>query len=282
MLEQAQKDYLTGFFLRAALLPFLEKLILEANPQGRHFSLAVIDLDRFKKFNDKFGHIFGDEILKYAAATLRLTFSETQSHCFRYGGDEFIAVFPNLEPREAFHLLRQCGYNLVHRPFLFKNKLYRITFSTGISSFPPEGKTPEELIKKADQAMYFSKRRGRSLVTLAGRIKFLKLRRFFIQIISAGLILCAAFILYQGLLKKFVQPAVSKIKGMRITTKPKDLDKIILKNGTIFEGYIVAENNNEIILNLYLDKEEGTMSFNKNEIAQIEFGLKTSHRGNRK
>lgn len=272
MSEQTQRDYLTGFLLREALAPYLEKLMLETKPQGRGFSLAVIDLDRFKKFNDKFGHIFGDEILKYAAATLRLTFSETVSHCFRYGGDEFVAVFPDLSPKEAFRLLRQCGYNLIHRPFLFKNKLYRITFSTGISSFPFDGKITDEVIKKADNAMYYSKRRGRNLVTLAGRIKFLKLRRAFTLIMSVTLILCAGIILYQSMFKKFIQPAVSHIKDIRITTTPKNLDKVILKTGTVFEGNILAETDKEVILNLYMGKEEGTMTFNRKEIAEIKYG----------
>ena len=124
MLEEAQKDFLTGFYLRESLKPFLEKLMLDSSIKKRHFSVALIDLDHFKRFNDKFGHNFGDEILKYAVSTIRLTFQGIQSYFFRYGGDEFIVVFPEKGPRETFNLIRKCSYNLNHRLFLYKNKFY--------------------------------------------------------------------------------------------------------------------------------------------------------------
>jgi len=272
MLDQTRKDFLTGFILRETLNPFLDNLIIQAKAQNKFFSIAVIDLDRFKKFNDKFGHIFGDEILKYAAATLRLTFSETQAYFFRYGGDEFVAVFPDSKPQETFRLMRQCGYNLAHRPFLFKNKLYPITLSSGISNFPSDAQEPDDLIKKADVAMYYSKRHGRNLVSLYNKITFLKLRRILAQIISVIIILVSAFIFYQTALKKFIQPALGQIKKMRITTTPRDLDKIVLKSGTVFEGRILAEDDKQVILSLYLGKEEGTMAFAKKEIVTIEYG----------
>ncbi|MDD5255162.1 MAG: GGDEF domain-containing protein, partial [Candidatus Omnitrophica bacterium] len=86
MAENVCPDFLTGFSLRDSLYPTLEKLMLEFQAQKKPFSLALLDLDRFKKFNDKFGHDFGDEILRYASSTLRMTVSEVQSLLFRYGG----------------------------------------------------------------------------------------------------------------------------------------------------------------------------------------------------
>lgn len=268
MLEQTQIDSLTGCFVRGALSPFLERLIIESRTRGKSFSMALIDLDHFKKFNDKFGHIFGDEILKYVTSTLRMTFSEQQSNFFRYGGDEFIGAFIDNEPKEILRLLRQCNYNLVHRPFLFRNKFYRITLSCGIVSFPFDGKTIEELIKKADEAMYLSKRYGRNRVTLASRIKYLKLVRIFILIGSIGIIFCSMFIAYI----RIIQPTVNQIKNIEIVTKSKKLDAIILKSGMVFEGRILTETEDKVTLNLYLDKGEGLMTFNKPEIAQIRYG----------
>lgn len=86
MFEQVQKDYLTGFFLRESLNTFLEKLISYSTVNKERFSLVLIDLDKFKKFNDTYGHSFGDEILKYVASMLRLSFPENPFYFFRYGG----------------------------------------------------------------------------------------------------------------------------------------------------------------------------------------------------
>ena len=115
--EKAQIDFLTGFFMRESFGPFLEKAIREANAAKGVITVALVDLDKFKKYNDKFGHDFGDEILKYAASTIRLTMDENQTYFFRYGGDEFIVVFVGKTPKEVYHLLRTCRNNLLKRPF---------------------------------------------------------------------------------------------------------------------------------------------------------------------
>ena len=185
---EERKDSLTGCYLREGLDLLLRQLITDSNENKRVFSVALIDLDHFKKFNDKFGHLFGDEVLKYTASVLGLTFYLDPYNLFRYGGDEFVAVFPDVEPNEAFHLLRHCVHNMKHRQFLFKNRLYKITISTGISGYPYDGETPEGLIQKADEAMYYSKRHGRNLVTLAGKIKYLKWRNFIVMTTSIFII----------------------------------------------------------------------------------------------
>lgn len=272
MLDQAQVDSLTGCFVRGALNPFLERLIIETRAKGESFSVALIDLDHFKKFNDKFGHIFGDEILKYATSTIRLTFFIDQCYFFRYGGDEFIGVFLGTELKEILHLSQQCNYNLLHRPFLRANKLYKITMSCGIACFPGDATTIEGLIKKADEAMYFSKRCGRNLVTLASRIRYIKFRRIVLLITSVIIILYSTLLFYQLSFKKIIQPVVRQIQNIKITTKPSSLDTVVLKSGVVLQGYIVNEDEDKITLNLYLDKGEGLTNFNKSEIAQIKYG----------
>lgn len=269
MLDQTQVDSLTGCFVRGALSPFLERLIIEGKAKAKNFTMALIDLDHFKKFNDKYGHLFGDEILKYVTSTLRMTFSEQPCSFFRYGGDEFIGAFFDAVPKEILRLLRQCNYNLVHRPFLFKNKFYRITLSCGIASFPYDGNTVEELIKKADEAMYLSKRYGRNRVILASRIKYLKLVRIFIAIVSIATVCCSLFITYI----RIIQPVVNRIKGGEFVVKPNKLDTVILKSGLVLEGRVLEETADKVILNLSLGKGEGLVTFNKSEISQIRYGL---------
>jgi diguanylate cyclase (GGDEF)-like protein len=275
MLEQAPKDFLTGFFLRDSLGGFLENLLIESNLKKKIFSIALIDLDRFKKFNDKFGHAFGDEVLKYATSTLRLTFHNEQCYFFRFGGDEFIVVFPDRQPGEIMRLFKRCNYNMLHRHFLYANKLYKVTISCGIASFPTDGITQEELLQRIDEAMYFSKRHGRNLTTLACRIRYLKAWRLFLLLSSIFIIFFAIFILYPSLSKKILEPTVGHITGFKVITKqakPKNLDMLILKNGFVFEGSIIAETNNKVILRLYFEKGEGSVVFNRSEIVKIKYG----------
>src|SRR4030042_285137 len=270
MPEQAPRDCLTGFFLRQALEPFLEGVITEAQLREKHFSLGLIDLDHFKKFNDKFGHPFGDEILKYAASTLKLTFFEQGYQIFRYGGDEFIVVFVDKTPKEAVRSVRQCMYNLLHRPFLMANKCYKVGLSCGIVSFPGDAKTKEELIKRADEAMYFAKRHGRNRIVLYNRIKLLKLQLFFVFLFFLFLLGFIGLFVYQRSFK-VIQ---NKMRSLRIIPKPKDLDTVILKNGGVFEGRILSEIGDKVVVTVYFDKEEGSMLFDRSEIAQIKYGQK--------
>ena len=269
-----RKDGLTGFFVREELILFLAKLMANVKEGEKGFSIALIDLDHFKKFNDKRGHAFGDEILKYATSTLRLTFYENQCSFFRYGGDEFIAVFPDREPKEAALCIRQCQYNLFHRPCLFENKFFRVTISCGITGFPIDAKTPEELIEKADEAMYFSKHSGRNTVTIFNKISYLKLRKIFIQIGILFSIAAAIFVLYQLSFKKIIKPTLGEIQKIKITTKPENLDTVILKNGIVFEGQVLSETPDRVLFNLYVDRGEGRTVFEKSEIAQIKYAPK--------
>lgn len=277
-----QKDGLTGFFAREELDPFLKKLLLEAKMGEKKVSLALIDLDHFKELNNKFGQVFGEEVLKYATSTLRLTFSMEECHFFRYGGDEFIGIFSVKEPKEVLRLSQQCNYNLLHRPFLYANKFYKITMSCGIACFSTEATTADELIKKADEAMRFSKRSGRNLTTLASSIKYLKFRRIAFLITSIIIVLYLALLFYQGGFKKIIQPAVRQIENMKIITKSNNSDTVVLKSGVVLEGNIVYEDEDKITLGLYLNKGEGFTNFNKSEIARIKYGSRDKIRNIKK
>ncbi|UCG35646.1 MAG: GGDEF domain-containing protein [Candidatus Omnitrophota bacterium] len=264
MLENAAKDFLTGFYSREALSPFLTKLMSDGIIDQKRFSLALVDLDRFKKFNDKYGHLFGDEVLKYTAGTMRLTFHENPSFLFRFGGDEFIGVFPDKSPPETLHLLRKCNYNLYHRPFLFKGKFYRISLSCGVAGFPADAKDAKDLIHRADKAMYTAKRYGRSLVALAGKKNYsMRLRHLFARLKTILIAILIAFMFYHFALGK-----LSKLVGSAARyTMPGNLDEIMLVDGRVYQGYILEETRDRLVLDLYLS----TVLFNKSEIAKIKY-----------
>jgi len=276
MLEQADKDFLTGLYRRESLDDILGTLIKESSSKNRNFSIALIDLDRFKKFNDRFGHLFGDAILKYAASMLRLTFYEKPLYLFRYGGDEFVVVFPDTEYGEAFNFLRQCVHNMSRRPFLFKNRFFRIAISSGIASFPQDAQTRETLLQKADEAMYFSKRHGSNFVTVAGKLHYLNIRNSFLIIASILAVFWLLFVAYKFVFREAIHQKLREFKTVRFVTKPENLDVIILKDGSIFEGRVLEETERNIIFSLYLKKGEGFSTFDKSDIAKVKLRLRKS------
>lgn len=274
MLEGAQKDYLTGCFNKEAINPFLEKAVAEAKSHKKGLSIVVIDLDHFKKFNDKFGHIFGDDILKYISSTIRLTLGN-KAQIFRYGGDEFISVFINTGPKDVSQLVRLCNTNTANRPFLYQGSLYKVTISCGIATFPHGGDTKEKLIGRADKAMYFSKRYGGNLTTEANRMLYIRFRNIAAGIVGIFAILFLVFALNRYIYKEFLQNIVSQVKSIKVTAEPKYLDTIISKKGNVFKGHIVEETDDVVVISFEMKEGDATLALGRDEISKIKYGSKT-------
>src|SRR3989338_1580528 len=102
------------------------------------FSVLILDVDHFKSFNDKYGHLYGDEVLKYFSSSLRLDLEDEENVPFRFGGDEFIMVFPNKTPNDAYHLAIRLRKNIRTRSCLIKGKQVSVTFSGGVASYPAD------------------------------------------------------------------------------------------------------------------------------------------------
>jgi len=277
MLENEQKDYLTGFYHREALKPFLRELLLDSKAKKRIFSMVLIDMDRFKRLNDRYGHSFGDLILKYLAGTLRMSLKQEKCYLFRYGGDEFIAVLPDLDPDGTYNLLKYTTNNLSSRPFLFENKCYKITVSCGIASFPQDGQEMWELFERADQALYFSKHQGTGRITHAGKMGFMRFRKNILSVVFLCTTLLAILILYGG----YIRPKLGtireivdeKIEEAKIASLPENLDILILKDGSILEGRIMKEADGEIVFSIYLgeDSGSGSLILKRSEIHGIRY-----------
>src|SRR3989338_1814153 len=94
LLRHAKKDYITKCYSREDMNDILRELEEDCRTTQKKFSILVADIDHFKSFNDKYGHFFGDEVLKYFAEALRIHLDDFQNIPIRFGGDEFVMIFP--------------------------------------------------------------------------------------------------------------------------------------------------------------------------------------------
>ncbi len=157
---QAQHDALTGLPNRLLLFARLQHCIDVSQRERKRLSILILDLDRFKDINDSFGHLAGDELLQLVAKRLagRLRGIDTVT---RLGGDEFTVLLEDLQHPQDAALVAKDIIDALSIPWLLSNGVEVLCgVSIGISLFPEHGKTPEELLKHADSAMYRAKTEG--------------------------------------------------------------------------------------------------------------------------
>lgn len=163
----AHHDPLTGLPNRALFWPQFSRTLFQAERENRKLTVAYIDLDNFKQINDTLGHAAGDEVLKTIAQ--RLAHSVRSSDLtVRLGGDEFAIVFSN-PMQDEVHVLRRLDEirKLMSAPVEFEGHSIQATSSMGVAFFPKDGTTPEELLARADSAMYEAKAGGRDKLEVA-------------------------------------------------------------------------------------------------------------------
>ncbi|MCS6884157.1 MAG: GGDEF domain-containing protein [Acidobacteriota bacterium] len=159
--QQATRDVLTGLWNRSYLNNELDKLISVSNRYRRVFSVVILDIDHFKSINDTYGHDIGDIVLKVTAG---IVMSQLRSHdtAARFGGEEFVLLMPET-PLEGAQIAAE-RIRLSVASYDFTNLGYpkQVTVSLGIAQYPLCGSTADELIKRADEALYRAKRSGRN------------------------------------------------------------------------------------------------------------------------
>ncbi|MFC1667444.1 GGDEF domain-containing protein [Candidatus Omnitrophota bacterium] len=289
MVNQEQKYYgqldkLTLFFEKEGFKDFLDRFIFNAADNKKKFSLALIAFEGFKKFKTKFDLDFNNELLKYTSSSLRLTFQDVTSYFFRYEEDEFfVAIVPDKDAKELFSLVRQYNYNMQSRPFLFKNRLFKIKFNCGIASFPSDGDNVNKLVQKISQAVYFSKRDKRNFIVFANRVQRAKLVNFILILASWFIIIFSLSKWYQlsfndlaqrtihSIRKSVIFQKIKNFRNIRFTAAPK-YDVVVLKDGTILEGYILRETEKTIELSFALEKGEGSTVLDKSDIINMKYG----------
>lgn len=168
---ESQRDFLTGVFNRKAYDRLLDEQINEARNQGKDMCLLMIDIDHFKQFNDKFGHLLGDEVLKIVAKALTDSV-RGRDIVARYGGEEFSVVLPDTPMPGAMKVAETICKTIAARELKRRDsgESYGvITVSIGVSLLRHGSDTAVNLIKRADEALYQSKNRGRNRVTAEGQ-----------------------------------------------------------------------------------------------------------------
>ncbi|WP_294947816.1 diguanylate cyclase [Sulfurivirga sp.] len=160
--EEAALDQLTGLPNRHLLEKRLPKLLRRAKPPKKPLSVVALDVDFFKKINDEYGHLTGDAVLKELAGVLRKQ-KRAGDLVVRWGGEEFLFVAPGASLKQACGLAERLR-DATQRHFMSHDVLPMVTISLGVAEYRP-GETMEQLIERADRALYQSKHQGRNRVS---------------------------------------------------------------------------------------------------------------------
>ena len=163
--EFSRHDGLTDLYNRTHFREAFEQLLSQARNTRRPISLLMIDLDHFKRINDTYGHLVGDDCLRWTSNTLAETLEPYNALLARFGGEEFIAALPNLGPEEARAVAEELRQSLRRRPCQSGDFDISISASIGVHSVDIEAKNSiDSALQVADQALYAAKAEGRDCV----------------------------------------------------------------------------------------------------------------------
>ena len=167
-LRLSRFDSLTTLHSRDFFLAELRQEILRASRTGRPFAVAMVDLDGLKAANDRFGHDWGDNLLRAVADAMRGDIRITDVAA-RYGGDEFTLMLPETDMTGAILVAEKIRVDISRIALPHNGAVVRTSASIGIVTFPDDGRTSVELMRRADLAMYEAKRRGRDQIVRFAR-----------------------------------------------------------------------------------------------------------------
>lgn len=164
---QAYHDVLTNLPNRRLFHDRLATALLQAQRDGEILAVMFLDLDHFKRINDAQGHEAGDLLLKEVAGRLKKCIRQGDT-LSRFGGDEFVLLLPKIKSARNAVMFAEKLITTFDAPMMLLGQEWDVKASIGISLFPKDGDEPSALIKKADEAMYVAKQKGRNNCYLAG------------------------------------------------------------------------------------------------------------------
>ncbi|NDJ59377.1 diguanylate cyclase [Enterobacteriaceae bacterium 4M9] len=160
---ESMHDPLTGASNRRAF----DMALADKLSTHKHFSLALMDIDNFKRINDTFGHVVGDEVLKGLVSECRSIFDLAGCEIYRYGGEEFAIIFNNMPPEHAWTLLEKCRLSIRNR--IWREDIKRVTFSAGLGS-RVEDEESERLVERIDKLLYRAKQTGKDKIVVSDSV----------------------------------------------------------------------------------------------------------------
>jgi diguanylate cyclase (GGDEF)-like protein len=156
-------DPLTGLYNRNFFFAAVDREIARSARSNRGFCLLMMDLDELKTINDRNGHYFGDLVLRGVGEVIRSGVRKIDTAA-RYGGDEFVVLLPETDPTGAYVLAEKVRIGVTELDVPVAGTRIEPSISVGVVSYPDDGRTSDELLISADQAMYASKRGGKNRV----------------------------------------------------------------------------------------------------------------------
>ncbi|GLC87226.1 GGDEF domain-containing response regulator [Lysinibacillus piscis] len=175
-------DELTQTYNRKFMNSQLQKLIKQYERHAELFSIAIVDLDYFKKVNDTYGHLIGDEVLK-GFANLVMTLKREQDIFCRYGGEEFVILMPKTNSEGAYILVERLRKAMEVKFFTANNTSFQVTFSAGVAETMAKNLHPQKLLEQADQALYKAKQSGRNQTIVFNYLAEIIKKRVHIKIV---------------------------------------------------------------------------------------------------
>jgi diguanylate cyclase (GGDEF)-like protein len=161
----AERDPLTKLFNRRTFHQRLDQQLTHSAEAGEPCSLLMLDIDHFKSFNDTYGHQAGDAVLEWFAAHCEDCVAEGDT-VFRYGGEEFNVLLPGADAEKAAQLANDIRSRVADAAFNYEGIDLRVTLSCGVAVFPENGRDADEMVRKADRALYRAKGAGRNCVAV--------------------------------------------------------------------------------------------------------------------
>jgi diguanylate cyclase (GGDEF)-like protein len=162
--DLAIHDDLTGLYTRHYFISRLKEETKRCQRLDQHLSLMMIDIDFFKQYNDKFGHTAGDIVLKKVGLVLKDTLGVFNPLICRFGGEEFLVMLSGLNKQKSLSAAEVLRRKIQEEKIILRRQETQITVSIGVASLPLDTKDEDELVQKADKAMYNAKGKGRNQV----------------------------------------------------------------------------------------------------------------------
>ncbi|MFH1305439.1 MAG: sensor domain-containing diguanylate cyclase, partial [Candidatus Omnitrophota bacterium] len=161
--ELAIKDGLTGLYVHRYFRERLGEEVKRALHSKSFFAFLMLDIDDFKKFNDKYGHISGDAVLKNVGHVLK-TMASAGDVVARYGGEEFAFLVINCDRKKAVALAEDIRLKIQNSPIVLRREKCSVTVSIGVAVFPEDANDENGIISQADRQLYLAKEKGKNTV----------------------------------------------------------------------------------------------------------------------